>query len=224
MNEAYYNAAQALRVVDVFTPGNETGWVTPAVLYNASVKHTDGKTKAPVPGTKKSWHWHGTVGTNTLAFWCQSKGSIQNGSFSLTNYLVPHNQTRYADGKMHDTRNVVFKMAPDNRACNHLGNCIAPYSNNTSFGVEYESLQNGTHDFENEMYIKGALIQANSQARFPIPDHHCISHGTVALPNGRRSDPWAGQWDFGYHWSIVQEIRRDGRIWRLWGLPQPVHR
>ena len=215
--DAYYEMAQELKIVDVWKAGNETGWVTPRILYDPAYG------KAPALGTVIAWFDHGTVGSNTLQFW-GTQGSIRNGTYSLAQFLVPHNSTRYADGKPHDTRNVVFKMVPDGRACNHTGKTIAPYGNWNSLGVEYESLQNGNHDFDVEQYIKGNLIYCHAAAVNRIGDHMRVSHGTVALPWGRRRDPWAGKFDYGYSWSITQEIRRDSRIWELWGLAQPIHR
>lgn len=212
--------AQALRVVDVWKQGNETGWVTPEVLYNPAVKF-NGEVKAPTLKKFLWWMDHGTVGTNTLRFW-GTKGSINNGAFSLAQYLVPNDTTVYADNKPHDTRNVVFKMVPDNRACNHTGVCNDPVNNTNTKGVEYESKQNGSHDITDAQYIKGALIYAHDAALHTIGDYFRVPHGHWAEPWGRRRDPWAGKFDIARSWELVQAIRRDPRIWALWGLPQPA--
>lgn len=210
----YYANALALRVVDVWQPGNETGWVTPPELYDPTLGH------APRKQTTIAWFDHGTVGSNTLRFW-GTRGSINNGTFTLAKYLVPHDTTVYADNRAHDTRNVVFKMHPDNMACNHTGDCIGPFSNINSVGVEYESLQNGTHDISDMAYVKGALLFTHDAAQDKIRDYFRVAHGIVAEPWGRRSDPWAGLFDIARSWAIVQDIRRDARIWALWNLPQP---
>lgn len=215
----YFENAKALRVVDVWQPNNETGWVTPRGLYDPSVK-IDGEVRAPSKLKTRHWFDHGTVGTNTLRFW-GTGGSIANGTFSLAKYLVPRDQTVYADGTVHDTSNVVFKMIPDSAACNHTGPCIEPFSNRNSVGVEYESRQNGTHDITDLQYIKGALIFTHDAVVDSIRDYFRVPHGLAALPWGRRTDPWAGLFDIARSWEIVQAIRRDARVWVLWGLPQP---
>lgn len=212
--------AQALRVVDVHQAGNETGWVTPEVLYNPAKKHK-GQVVAPTLGKYVFWMDHGTVGTNTLRFWGEG-GSIANEAFSLAQYLVPKDSTEYRDGRQHDTRNVVFKMVPDGKACNHTGVCNDPVNNTNTKGVEYESRQNGTHDITDMQYIKGALIFAHDAAEHGIMDYFRIPHGLVAEPWQRRTDPWAGKFDIARSWELVQAIRRDARIWALWGLPQPA--
>lgn len=210
-----FTAAQRLQVIDVWKFGNPTGYVTPPVLYDPRLK------MAPKQGTVQWWLDHGTVGTNTLRFW-GTNGSINNGTYSLAHYLVPHNTTEYADGRVHDTSNVVFKMVPDGYSCNHTGPCIEPVSNVNALGVEYESRQNGTHDIDEEQYIKGALLFANAAARYRIRDYFRVPHGLVAVDWGRRTDPWAGLFNIAYSWELVQAIRRDGRIWQMWGLPQPA--
>lgn len=215
----YFAKAQALRVVDVWKEGNETGWVTPRVLYDPAVK-VNGESMAPSKLMTRYWVDHGTVGTNTLRFWGE-RGSILNGAYSLAKYLVPRDTTQYADNSIRDTSNVVFKMIPDWAACNHTGVCIAPFSNRNSVGVEYESRQNGTHDITDLQYIKGALIFTHDAAQDKIRDYFRVPHGIIALEWGRRTDPWAGLFDIARSWEIVQDIRRDARIWALWGLPQP---
>lgn len=217
----YFEAAKALRVVDVWKPGNETGWVTPKILYDPTLRASDGQVKAPLYRTPQWWMDHGTVGTNTLRFWGE-KGSVNNGSWTLAHLLVPKEATEYQDGHIHDTTNVVFKMVPPKFACNHTGDCISPISNINTRGVEYESLQNGTHDITNMQYIKGALLYTHDVAEFGIPDWRRVMHGLVAIPWGRRSDPWAGRFDIARSWTIVQAIREDKRIWDLWKLPQPT--
>lgn len=217
----FFEAANALRVVDVWQPGNETGWVTPRVLYDPSVKAADGYSKAPTHQTTTGWVEHGTAGVNTLMFWGVG-GSIANDMWTLANYLIPHDQTQYADGHLHDTSNVVFKMVPDNLSCNHAGVCAANVSNGNSKGVEYESLQNGTHDITEMQYMKGALIYAQGAAMLHIPDWRRFMHGIIAIePVGRRSDPYAGLFRIAHSWELVLGIRRDARIWQKWNLPQP---
>jgi hypothetical protein len=216
----YFEYARALRVVDVWKEGNETGWVTPRVLYDPTVK-VNKKAMAPTKGKTIAFFDHGTVGSNTLMFWCTG-GSVASGAYTLAKYLVPHDITVYADGREHDTRNVVFKMIPDWAACNHTGECVGPFNNTNSIGVEYESLQNGKHDIGELQYIKGALIFAYEAVLNKIRDYFRVAHGLVAInPWGRRTDPWAGMFDIARSWEIVQAIRRDERIWALWGLPQP---
>lgn len=216
-----FDHARALRVVDVWQPNNETGWVTPKVLYDPRVKHTDGEVKAPTLGRYIFWMDHGTVGTNTLRFW-GTGGSINNGAFSLAQYLVPRDSTVYADGREHDTRNTVFKMVPNWAACNHTGVCNDPVNNTNTKGVEYESLQNNTHDITDMQYVKGALIYTYDAHQHKIRDYFRIPHGLMAEPWGRRSDPWAGLFDIARSWELVQDTRRDGRIWQFWGLPQQL--
>ena len=195
-----------------FRPGNETGWVTPRALYEGE--------HAPTWEPAIGWVWHGTVGRNTLRYWGTGQSAVPD-NWSLAAYLLPHNTTQYADGQFHGTEYTVFKMAPDNRRCNHAGVCNPPLHNGNSYGVEYESLQNGTHDIDVSQYIKGALIHAYNAAVFGIPDHLAQMHGMIAKPWGRRSDPWAGLWDVSFHWALVREIRRDRRIWHFWNVPQP---
>src|SRR5687767_9027583 len=113
-----FKAAQDLRVVDVFVP-NETGWITPPVLYNRSVLAPDGQPKAPPVHALKAWILHKTMGSNTLRFWGQGLSAVP-GNYSLASYLLPRDTTVYQDGQSRSTVNVVFKMCPDNRRCNHL--------------------------------------------------------------------------------------------------------
>ena len=206
-----YAEAQALKVVDVWQEGNETGWVTPRVLYDPALKM--------VPALQRVQFWadHGTVGTNTLRFWGEH-GSINNGTWTLANYLIPKEQTQYADGSLHDTTHTIFKMVPDGYACNHLGACIGPIWNGNTIGVEYESLQNGTHDISEPQYLKGALVYAHDAHALNIPDWFRVTHGLVAIPWGRRSDPWAGKFRIGHSWALIEAIRQDPRISALWGF------
>ena len=210
-----FERARALRVVDVFKPGNETGWVTPRILYDPTL----GK----VPRLERAQFWmdHGTVGTNTLRYWGEGKSANADAEWTCAHYLVPRDLTQYRDGAMHDTRDVVFKMIPDGWAANHAGNCITPIGNHNSLGCEYESLQNGRHDITDRQYEKGALIYTYAAALYSIRDYFRVPHGLVAEPWGRRTDPWAGQFDIARSWELVQQIRHDARVWALWGLPQP---
>lgn len=201
----YLQNARDLRVVNVFQPGNETGWVTPRILYDPTLG------KAPVLSGYRFWMDHGTVGTNTLRFWGEGKSAVP-GNWTLAHYLVPRDTTVYKDNQPHDTRNVLFKMVPDGFTCNHTGDCIGPIGNHNAEGVEYESLQNGTHDITDMQYIKGALLYAYNSRAHLIPDWFRVPHGLVAEPWGRRSDPWAGKFDIARSWEIVQAIRRDPDI------------
>lgn len=211
----YFETAKALEIIDVWKEGNPTGWVTPKELYDPAFGH------APKKGKTIAWFDHGTVGMNTLEFWC-TRGSINSGAYTLAKYLVPHDTTKYADGKVHDTRLVVFKMIPDWATCNHTGLCIGPpFSNTNSDGMEYESLQNGTHDISDMAYVKGALVFTHDAVLNKIKDYFRLAHGIAALPWTRRTDPWAGLFDIARSWTIVQAVRADKRIWDLWGLPQP---
>lgn len=211
----YLDAATRLRVVDVFDAGNETGWVTPFVLYLPALG------VAPTKAQFKAWILHGTAGVNTLAYW----GNGGNG-VTCANALIPHEHTQYRDGHLRDTSWVVFKMVPFNFACNHAGECAAGINNTNSYGVEYESLQNGSNDISDQQLLKGALMYAHDAVAFPyggVKDHKCLMHGIVAInPVGRRSDPFAGPFNIARHWEHVQGIRRDARVWAYWRLPQPA--
>ena len=211
-----YQAARDLRVVDVHLIGNESGWITAKILYDPAY----GKAPALASAGYQWWIDHGTVGTNTLAFWGRG-GSIQNHTYSLAQFLVPKETTVYRDNRAHDTTNTVFKMVPDGFACNHTGPCIDPIGNDNALGCEYESLQNGTHDITDRQYVKGALLYAYNAALHGFPDWRRLPHGIIALPYGRRSDPYAGKFDIARSWELVQAIRRDERIWQFWGLEQP---
>ncbi|HEX9988463.1 MAG TPA: hypothetical protein VGE45_08305 [Chloroflexia bacterium] len=214
----YFEYARTLRVIDIWKP-NETGYITPRELYDPAVV-----TDCYPAQDYQHWMDHGTVGTDTLRYWC-TRGSINDGVFTLAQFLLPHQTQRYADNSVHDTRRVIFKMVQDGRRCRHTGACNAVDSrqvnNRNTLGVEYESLQNGTHDIDDDQYIKGAFLFAYNSALGRIPDHRRLSHGIVATPTGRRTDPWAGGFDYARSWAIVQAIRLDARIWGLWGLPQP---
>lgn len=215
----YEQEAKRLIIIDMFKP-NVTGWVTPRALYDPAVKH-QGVVIAPRLARYEWWMDHGTVGTNTLRFWGEG-GSLSNGAFSLAQFLIPRDTTQYADGRVYDTKDVVFKMVPDGYACNHTGLCIYPIGNHNTLGVEYESKQNGTHDITERQYIKGALLYTyNSRLKTgkqDIRDHRRVSHGLVATPWGRRSDPWAGGFDYAYSWAHVYAIRLDPRVFAFWGL------
>jgi hypothetical protein len=220
-------AARNLKVVLVYQDGNETGWVTPRVLYDYTVKTPRslafplGEVVAPRKERTIAWFLHGTVGANTLAYWGSGQSATPKGMWTLAKYLVPHDQTQYRDGRVYDTALTVFKMHPDWAASNHTGYCFGPFNNRNSIGVEYESRQNGIHDISAMAYVKGALLYAYQAAYDHLNDAFCVSHGLVASPWGRRTDPWAGKFDFAYHWWLVEEIRRDARIWEFWQLPQP---
>lgn len=215
-----------LKVVSVYQAGNETGWVTPPVLYDPTVRgprslrYPLGQVMAPRKERTVGWVKHGTVGTNTLRFW-GTGGSVTNGTYTLAKYLAPHDRTVYADGREHDTSLTVFKMIPDWAACNHTGETWAYFGNHNTVGIEYESLQNGIHDISEMAYIKGALVYAQAAAVEHLNDAFCVSHGLVAKPWGRRTDPWAGKFDYALHWWLVEQIRREPEIWEYWGLPQP---
>lgn len=218
----FFEWAQRLHVVDVHKAGNETGWVTPPVLYDPSVKADDGREYAPVWQPTIGWIDHGTAGSNTLRFWGEG-GSVKNRAWSLAHYLVPHNTTMYADKQLHNTTYTVFKMVPPRHACNHVGIAInAPFYGANTIGMEYESMQDGSDDISIEAYIKGALVYCYDAAINHIPDHFRLSHGIVAQPWGRRTDPWSGKFHYARSWSYVQAIRSDPRIWAFWGLPQPA--
>ena len=211
-----FEAARNLVVIDVWRAGNPTGYVTPTRAYDPAVVSDCYPAQA-----YRNWMDHGTVGVDTLRYWCEGN------SLNVTQFLLPKDTQRYRDGSIHDTRNVVFKMVPDGRRCRHTGECNPIGSqlvnNKNTCGVEYESLQNGTHDITDSQYVRGALIYAYQHAVTPgIVDHRRISHGVVATnPPGRRSDPWAGGFRYARSWALVQAIREDKRIWQLWNLPQP---
>jgi hypothetical protein len=209
-----YEAALNLKVINVYEPNNETGYRTPTRAYDPNVV-TDCYPAQPF----QSWMLHGTVGTDTLRYWCEGD------SLNVTQFLLPHDTQRYRDGSVHDSTHTVLKMIPDGRRSRHTGPCngigTVQVNNRNTCGVEYESMQNGTHDITDSQYVRGALIYAYQSALSGIPDYRCISHGAVAVPGGRRSDPWAGDFRYARHWAYVQAIRQDARIWAMWGLPQP---
>lgn len=227
-----YEAATTLRVVDVFRPGNETGYVTPPDLYEPR-RTPDGRGwEIPPRGNILFWMDHATVGTNTLPYFAgipgvQLAGSVRDGRDVCCPYLIPKDRTLYADGRVADTSRVVFKMTPANRACNHTGPCVpftgvTPDNANTD-GVEYENLQNGADPFTEWQIVKGALIYVYSAVVNRIPDYRRVSHGVVAEPWGRRTDPFTrGMFPFSRSWAYVEAIRRDPRIWQFWKLPQPA--
>lgn len=226
----YFDIARRLEIIDVFRPGNRTGYVTPRVLFDPTVRAPDGKVKAPSWISAKHWMDHGTVGSNTLPYFAarpgEQAGTEKDGRYVCAQYLVPKDTTMFADGVAHDTSLVVFKMVPDGHGCAHTGDCIGwdghPVHNSNTVGAEYENLQNGGLDrFTEWQYIKGALIYANGSASLDVPDFRRIPHGLVATPFGRRTDPWAGRFDIARSWLHVWNIREDPRIWQLWGLPQP---
>lgn len=214
MSIDYYDLAKKLEVVNVWEPGNQTGYVTPRVLYDPSLH------EAPRRAKVARWILHGTAGTNTLAFWGNG-GSAVPGNWTVANMLVPHERTQYKNGSVHDTTNVVFKMVPDGYACNHTGACSANVSNNNAFGVEYESKQDGTDDISDTQLIKGALLYANGAALEAVPDWFCLMHGIVRVPWPERRDPFAGKFNIARHWEHVLGIRADIRVWQFWGLAQP---
>jgi hypothetical protein len=226
MTMDFYDLAQRFKVVDVWAAGNETGWITPRVLYDPAVR-VNGESMVPVAKPPSRWLEHGTVGVNTLKFW-GTAGSIQNGTYTLAHYLVPHEQTEYRDGKLHDTTMTVFKMVPPGFACNHAGLCAGGINNANAIGVEYENLQNGKEQFSMQQYAKGALVYCHDAAFNGIKDAFRTSHGLVAvaieggqLVWGRRSDPFAGPFDYELSWAMIRAIRSDSRIWQFWGLAQP---
>lgn len=214
----YFPIAAKLHVVNVYEAGNETGWVTPKVLYDRGVKTASGEIMAPVVEPIRAWIDHGTAGSNTLLFWGEG-GSIASGEYTLANFLVPRDQTRYRDGKVHDTTFTVFKMVPDWARCNHAGICSAGITNRNSKGCEYESLQNGTHDITDMQYIKGALIYTYDAHGSSIPDWFRVMHGIVAIPWPRRKDPFSGLFDIARSWGIVTDIRQNANIRNLWKWP-----
>jgi len=219
-----YTWASLLKVVDVFKAGNETGWVTPKCLYDPKTLSPGGRSVAPTMqrGGPDYWVDHGTVGTNTLAFWGNGGSLNDSAGWSLAQYLVPRDNTQYRDGKVHDTEHTVFKMCPDKMATNHVGYAISNFSNSNCVGMEYESRQNGVHDITEAQYIKGALVFAHDAVTLGIEDWFRMMHGHIAdRPRGRRTDPWAGRFDIAHSWELVQDIRADSRIWQLWNLPVP---
>src|SRR5690242_7508267 len=124
----YHDWATKLRIVDVWKQGNETGYVTPRCLYDPSVPLASGRVVAPTLDRFRFWIDHDTEGTNTLPYF-GGGGTIAAGTYALAHYLVPHEQTVYADGHGHDTTYVVFKMVPPHFACNNVGNAIDPVDN-----------------------------------------------------------------------------------------------
>jgi hypothetical protein len=209
----YFSDATQLQVIKMYEP-NITGWRTPRELYDPALGH------APTKLETENYFDHGTVGENTLRFWC-TRQSIISGAYTMAKYLIPHDTTVFADNKVHDTRHMIFKMHADNFCCNHAGPCIGPFNNRNSIGTEYESLQNGRHDISDNAYINGALCYTYEAVVSTIRDYRRVPHGLVAIPWGRRSDPWAGLFDIARSWEITQAIRQDSRIWNFWGLRQP---
>src|SRR5437667_4591021 len=161
--------AENLHIVDVWKYGNETGWVTPSILYDAA------QGWAPHLGNVDYWMLHGTAGTNTLAYWGSGSTAVS-GNWTLAHYLVPHEHTQYRNGVVHDTTNVVFKMAPPGRACNHAGICAGGVNNTNSIGVEHENMQDGSEVVSDTQLAKSALLYANAAVAQGIMDWQMVLH------------------------------------------------
>ena len=204
MTVNYQDYAAKLRITDVWKAGNDTGRVTPRVLYD--------------PALGKVYQWrgakgllmHGTAGTNTLPYF--TGGSVADGRFVCAHYLLPKDDY------------TVYKMVPDGFSCNHAGDSewhgISQPLNSYLYGIECENLQNWQEAITPAQHLKAALIWCYLSARDHLIDLNCLSHSQVALPLGRREDPEAGLFDWALFWGHVWDIRKAANWPTVWALPR----
>lgn len=201
----YLEYARRLRIVNVWQPGNPSGVVTNPVLYTPQQDEYGNWLYPPYRGVRHIIR-HVTAGRNSLP-WLAGVGQLE----VSIHYLIPTDPY------------TVYKMIPDEHMCNHVGDAVFAgddWLNSTSIGEEYENpADGGRTPITQSQYIKGALVTCNAQGRYHIPDWQETDHGLVALPWGRRSDPWAGGFDYDAYNAHKKAIRETPLVWAFWGMP-----
>jgi hypothetical protein len=203
----YLDYAMRLTVVNVFRPGNPTGFVTDPRLYDTKVFGSRAP-GWPSDGKGRGGIKHATVGNNSLEY--LARGSIRDNRWVSAHYLLPKDEY------------TIYKMIPDGYGCNHAYPASwRSYVNNLNsnfYGFEVENLQNGKDPFTDGQYIKFALTWYYLATRDGIADVMLVDHGKAA-PAGHRTDPWTGGvWDEARFYGHLAYARLDERLLPFWGL------
>lgn len=86
------------------------------------------------------------------------------------------------------------------------------------YGVEIENTNDGREPYTAAQYVSAAATYAYKCAvnRWPN-DRQVVAHAWVALPYGRKTDPFRFNWAF--FWKVVWDIRRDWPLAKFGGIP-----
>jgi len=86
----------------------------------------------------------------------------------------------------------VFQTVPLERRAWHAGTSQLDGEtdvNNFSVGIELVNLNDGIDPYPDLQYEAVARLIFQLRQRYQIPDGRIVSHGQIALPPGRKSDP-----------------------------------
>ena len=76
--------------------------------------------------------------------------------------------------------------------------------NDYSIGIEMVNRNDGLDPYPEAQYQAVARIILEAQALYPIPDSRVVSHASIALPPGRKTDPAGFDWNK-LHETLQQE-------------------
>ncbi len=77
--------------------------------------------------------------------------------------------------------------------------------NDYSIGIEMVNRNDGLDPYPVAQYQAVARIILEAQALYPIPDSRIVSHASIALPPGRKTDP------AGFDWNKLRMVLQQGR-------------
>lgn len=92
----------------------------------------------------------------------------------------------------------IFELVSPDRHCFHAGPSRLPLEDDAreavnDFSIGIELMGTHTSGFTDIQYVSLARLIQTLKARYPI--RHIFGHADVALPAGRKSDPWLFDWE-----------------------------
>jgi hypothetical protein len=231
VNYPDYAAKMQVKPVWQRSAANDTGYLTPPILYTPYSKWSEEVELV-----------HGTVGSNTLPYFAakvdanwhelEPAGSVRDGRLVCAHQLIPRDDF------------TIYDMVPAGFGCGHCN----PGSwrgqrllNLHARGYELENLQNGDGGqlFTEAQYIKLALSIAYHAAVAKISNLHICSHWDASFGSVRdlagagqvqatyerareaHTDPNAGPFDWATFYGHLFDIRKPenwpGKVWG--GIP-----
>ena len=91
----------------------------------------------------------------------------------------------------------VVLMVPLEKRAWHAGVSVLrgqPNVNDYSIGIEIVNANDGVDPYTSAQYVAVAKIIRRIRTCCDIPDNRIVSHASIALPYGRKSDPRAFDW------------------------------
>lgn len=131
---------------------------------------------------------HSTAGNNSLDWLTKPVG--YGGGWVSCHYLV-------------DRNGIIYKMVDEDKRAWHVGYADMPDGetdgNSWSIGIELEN--NHRQPYTEKQMKAAANLASDIIKRYNIPGDFVVSHASVAVPKGRKIDPWKFNW--AYFWDLI---------------------